>query len=82
MRYSASAWSKWKIEKKLLDPEYFCNGLRKDCHLDIPIDVMRAVCDRYGGDLTLASFVKIMSDGANMGTHIQAGSNKSHMQNS
>lgn len=66
MGNSSAAFNKWRGYNTKLTAADLCKGLQRDCGYSAPYDVVQEIMDRYGGDLNLTSFVRLMGDGAQM----------------
>lgn len=64
---SSAAFNKWRGYNTRLVPEDLLKGLQRDCDYSPPLEVVREICSRYGGELSLTGFVKMMGDGTTMG---------------
>lgn len=67
MGNSSAAFNKWRGYNTKLNATDLCKGLQRDCDYSAPLDVVQEILDRYGGELTLTNFVRLMGDGAQMG---------------
>ena len=63
---SKQAYQKWRGMKDKLGAEEIRQGLIRDCKYVVPIDVLQEICSRYGGQLNLTGFVRMMGDGTSI----------------
>jgi hypothetical protein len=63
---SKQAYQKWRGMKERLGAEEIRQGLIRDCRYVVPIDVLQDICARYGGELNLTGFVRLMGDGTSI----------------
>ncbi|KAH0786045.1 hypothetical protein GPJ56_010020 [Histomonas meleagridis] len=57
-------YQKWRdVQKNALDTEDFRDGLARDCKIIVPYDELDYLIERYGGPMSLSSFVRFLSDG-------------------
>lgn len=64
---SSAAFNKWKGYNTRLTAADLCKGLQRDCDYNPPLAVVEEILARYGGELSLTGFVKMMGDGTNVG---------------
>lgn len=73
-----SAFSRWRGGGDYLDVESLRNGLARDANVLIPRRDLEAVLDRYGGELNLSSFVRMLSDGSSVPETRRGGGRRSN----
>ena len=56
------SFSKWKGFKDKLDINDFRNGFARDLNLILPLKDLEILFNQYGGNLSLSSFIRMLSD--------------------
>ena len=65
-RSTRICFNQWKGPNNSISATELRNGLAKDCNVLFPIEDLEAIVKRYGGQLSLGSFVKLIGDGRNI----------------
>ena len=62
-RSTRICFNQWKGVNNYLTATELRNGLAKDCNVIYPLEDLEAIVQRYGGKLSLGTFVKLIGDG-------------------
>lgn len=63
---STLLFNKWRGYNTRMTAADLQKGLLREYDMNISIETIQEICDRYGGELNLSGFVKLMADGASM----------------
>ncbi|EAY06238.1 hypothetical protein TVAG_034170 [Trichomonas vaginalis G3] len=59
-------FNKWRGYNTKMTANDLQRGLLREYDYNVPISTVEEICDRYGGELNLSNFVKLISDGAQL----------------